>query len=129
MYRCNTSVNTSHIESAAPSNNRDVAHSSSASLMPSSSLTPPNPDIDDSESSFNSEVDPPVVSTPNRYSEATAPPAIATEEVRTSDDDEDGGILRVELVWRLRKKSYFRRNFAVKLVYMHNKLQCMCKTP
>ena len=109
------SVNTSHIESAAPSNNHDVAHSSSASLMPSSSLTPPNPGIDDSELSFNSEVDPPVVSRPNQYSDATAPPAIATEEVRTSDDD-DGGILRAELVWRLRKKSCSHRNFVAKLV-------------
>ena len=59
------SVNTSHIESATPSNNRDVPHSSSASLMPSSSLTPPNPCINDSESSFNSEVNPPDVFTLN----------------------------------------------------------------
>jgi len=70
--------------------------------------------MDDSELSFNSEVDQPVVSTPNRYSEATAPPAVTIEEVRTSDDDR--GILRAELVRRLRKKSCSRRNFAAKLV-------------
>ena len=95
----------------------------SSSLELSSDSIPPTLELSyDAEMSYTSSpqsVEPSFASTPIQQSipPAVVPPVAIVEEVASSSENiASGGLLRPELIRRIRRKSCSRKNFAAKLV-------------
>ena len=106
-----------------PDSMESVDMSLSSSLELSSDSIPPTLELSyDAEMSYTSSpqsVEPSFASTPIQQSipPAVVPPVAIVEEVASSSENiASGGLLRPELIRRIRRKSCSRKNFAAKLV-------------